>query len=68
MSGKKPDYEDWKSPPNLRGETPDTDEGHRIIVWLWIIGIILFSAAIWGVAELTTFLRPGPHTNTLFGP
>ena len=68
MAAKKPDYEDWKRPPDLRGETPDSDEGHRIIVWLWVIGLVLACAAIWGVAELASYLRPGPHGNPFFGP
>ena len=67
MAGKKPDYEDWKRSPDLKGETPDSDEGHRIIVWLWIIGLIVGSVVIWGVAELASYLRPSAHMNSLFG-
>lgn len=57
MRSNRPDYEDWSKQPDLRGETPDTPEGHRIIVWLWIIGLVIFSLMIWGLAELTSHLR-----------
>ena len=67
MANKKPDYQDWTRKPDLTGETPDSDAGHRIIVWLWIIGMIVFGGLIWGLAYLTSFLQPGPHGNALFG-
>ncbi|MBV9852231.1 MAG: hypothetical protein JO250_21400 [Armatimonadetes bacterium] len=67
MASKKPDYEDWKRSPDLSGETPDSAEGHRILVWLWIIGIVVFGLIVWGIAELTSNLRPGPHGGLLFG-
>ncbi len=68
MADKKPDYQDWSRKPDLSSETPDSDEGHRIVVWLWIIGMIVFCFAIWGLAELSSFLQPGPHSNPFFGP
>jgi hypothetical protein len=58
MAEKRPGYEDWKSKPDLRGETPDTPEGHRIIFWLWIIGMVIFGFLVWGLAEITRYLRP----------
>jgi hypothetical protein len=58
MPNKRPGYEDWGGKPDLRGETPDTPEGHRIIVWLWIIGMVVFGFIVWGLAEITRYLRP----------
>jgi hypothetical protein len=66
MTPKKPDYEDWGRKPDLKGETPDTPQGHRILVWLWVIGLIVFSAIVWGLGKLTSYLQPGPHDNTMF--
>lgn len=53
--------------PNLSHETPTTQAGHRALIWLWVVGIILFSLAIWGVAKLTTYLQPPPRGNAVNG-
>ena len=58
MADKRPGYEDWQGKPDLSGETPDTPEGHRIVIWLWIIGMVIFGFLVWGLAEITSFLRP----------
>ncbi len=65
MADKRPGYQDWKSKPDLSGETPDTPQGHAMMVWLWIIGLVLLSLVLWGVAYLATFLQPPPHTNSV---
>ncbi len=49
-----------ESSHNLRVEEANTPEGHRLMVWLWVIGIVIFSLAIWGIAKLSMYIRP-PH-------
>lgn len=57
----------FQHPIDLSRETTSNPTGHRNLVWLWIIGMILLSAAIWGVAELATFLQPPTHGSALNG-
>jgi hypothetical protein len=65
MSQRRPGYEDWKAPPDISGETPETAKGHRIVIWLWIIGIVIFGLLIWGLGVLTTYMQPG-HGDPFF--
>ena len=53
----------WK--PDLSRETTTHPVGHRNLVWLWVIGLILLCGAIWGVAKLTTYLQPPPRGNAV---
>lgn len=53
--------------PDLRKETPMTPQGHRALVWIWIVGIVLLSLAIWGVAKMSTYLQPPPRGNAVNG-
>jgi hypothetical protein len=43
---------------DLSSETTSHPEGHRILVWLWVIGLLVLSGAIWGIAEMIIVLTP----------
>jgi hypothetical protein len=49
---------DQKHDIDLSNETTSHPVGHSNLVWLWVLGLIVFSAAIWGVTELIITFTP----------
>ncbi len=49
---------------DLSGETTSHPVGHRNLVWLWVVGLIVFSAAVWGIAELIIVFTPHGMTRS----
>jgi hypothetical protein len=43
---------------DISRETTSHPVGHRNLVWLWVVGLIVLSAAIWGIAEMIIVLTP----------
>ena len=49
---------------DLSRETTSDPTGHRNLVWLWVIGLLLISGAIWGIAEMIIMFQPHGYTRS----